>query len=178
MLMSKGQRSFKMQPEKHEQNQNNVTFHCPSIACSVTLFEYPTFIGVSSTCDPNFLSRFAEVRDTVLNGNNGLFTSLVTRLMSKGQQRFKMQRPEKHEQYRNNVTFHCPSIACYVTLFEYPTFIGVSLTSKCDPNFVSRCAEVRDTVLEGISCIVKYFNWTANVTTPEGAYLAIHECRM
>ena len=100
---------------------------------------------------------------------NGLFPSLVTWLMSKGQWRFKMQRPEKHEQYRNNVTFHCPSIACSVTLFEYPTFIGVS--STCDPNFLSRCAEVRDTVLEGISCIVKKFNWTASVATPEEAYL-------
>ena len=110
---------------------------------------------------------------------NGLFPSLVTWLMSKGQQRFKMQRPEKHEQYRNNVTFHCPSIACYVTLFEYPTFIGVS--STCDPNFLSRCAEVRDNVLEGISCIVNDFNWTANVATPEEAYLCsmcMSECNV
>ena len=108
---------------------------------------------------------------------NGLFPSLVTWLMSKGQRRFKMQIPEKHKQYRNNVTFHCPSIACYVTLFEYPTFIGVS--STCDPNFLSRCAEVRDTVLEGISCIVKKFNWTANVATPEEAYLCnMSECSL
>ena len=108
---------------------------------------------------------------------NGLFPSLVTWLMSKGQRRFKMQRPEKHEQYRNNVTFHCPSIACYVTLFEYPTFIGIS--STCDPNFLSRCAEVRDTVLKGISCIVNDFNWTANVATPKEAYLCnMSECSL
>ena len=110
---------------------------------------------------------------------NGLFPSLVTWLMSKGQRRFKMQRPEKHEQYRNNVTFHCPSIACYVTLFEHPTFIGIS--STCDPNFLSRCAEVRDTVLEGISCIVKKFNWTASVATPEEAYfcsMCMSECNI
>ena len=98
---------------------------------------------------------------------NGLFPSLVTWLMSKGQRRFKMQRSEKDEQYRNNVTFHCPSIACSVTLFEYPTFIGIS--GKCDPNFLSRCAEVKDTVLKGISCIVKKFNWT--VATPGEAHL-------
>ena len=108
---------------------------------------------------------------------NGLFPSLVTWLMSKGQRRFKMQSPEKHEQYRNNVTFHCPSIACYVSLFEYPTFIGVS--STCDPNFLSRCAEVRDTVLKGISCIVKKFNWTASVANPEEAYLCnMSECSL
>ena len=108
---------------------------------------------------------------------NGLFPSLVTWFMSKGQRRFKMQRPKKHKQYRNNVTFHCPSIACYVTLFEYPTFIGIS--SKCNPNSLSRCAEVRDTVLEGISCIVKKFNWTASVATPEEAYLcSMSECNL
>ena len=110
---------------------------------------------------------------------NGLFPSLVTWLMSKGQRRFKMQRSEKHKQYRNNVTFHCPSIACCVTLFEYPTFIGIS--STCDSKFLSRCAEVRDTVLEGISCIVKKFNWTASVDTPKEAYLCstcMSECNV
>ena len=97
---------------------------------------------------------------------NGLFPSLIMSLKSLKPISFHMA-PQK--QYRNKITMNCRALACTVTLFEYPSFIGVTNTSEIP----ERSMKIHKAVLDGIDLVVGRFNWMTSVAFPEEAYLCI-----
>ena len=100
---------------------------------------------------------------------HGLFTSLVSWLHGSQLQL------AKSDQHRNKITFNCPELACQVIIFEYPTFIG--LTIVCCSDTMKCSADILETVEKGINTIVKDFKWLDAVARPEKAYLCkIPEC--
>ena len=96
---------------------------------------------------------------------NGLFPSLIMSLMSYKNLSFGMAHQIK--QYRNKITLSCRALACLVTLFEFPSFIGVTNNSE----FTERSLKIHEAVLEGMHSVVKRFDWMPSVAFPEEAYL-------
>ena len=99
---------------------------------------------------------------------NGLFPSLIMSLKSSKPISFNMA--PRVKQFRNMITFNCQALACTVTLFEYPSFIGVTNTSEIP----ERSMKIHKAVLDGIDSVVGRFNWMNSVAFPQEAYL----CRL
>ena len=104
---------------------------------------------------------------------NGLFPSLIMSLKNYKTIAFEMAHHIK--QYRNKITLSCPGLACLITLFEYPSFIGVTHNS----NYTERSPKVHKSILNSMNCVVKRFDWTPSTAFPEEAYLCkMEECNI
>ena len=104
---------------------------------------------------------------------NGLFPSLIMSL--KNDKTIVFEMAHRIKQYRNKITLSCPGLACLITLFEYPSFIGVTH----DSDYTERSLKVHKSILNSMNSVVKRFNWTPSTAFPEEAYLCkIGKCKV